>query len=57
MLRFDYAAAAIRSDGFRDDSQKGLLGSQVAGREPRSLVFGLPSTAALVRAAGPLKIS
>ena len=57
MLRFDYAAAAIRSDGFRDDSQEGLLGSQVAGREPRSLVFGLPSTAALVRAASPLKIS
>jgi len=47
MLEFD-PASAFRSDGLRSNPKKGLLGPEVAAREPWSLVFGLPPTAALV---------
>src|SRR6266436_3043412 len=38
----------LGSDGFGGASQEGLRGSEVEGRKSRSLVFGLPSAAALV---------
>ena len=48
VLQFDDAASAFRSDGIRGNPQEGLLGPALARRESRSLVLGLPSTAALV---------
>jgi hypothetical protein len=56
MLEFD-PASAFRSDGLRSNPEKGLLGPEVAAREPWSLVFGLPPTAALVSMAPSFKIS
>jgi hypothetical protein len=56
MLEFD-PASAFRSDGLRSNPEKGLLGPEVAAREPWSLVFGLPPTAALVSMAASFKIS
>ena len=41
-------ASPFRSDGFRRSRQKGLFRPEVAGRKSRPLVFGLPSTVALV---------
>lgn len=47
MLEFD-AASAFGSDCLGGDPQKGLLGPPLARREFGSLVFRLPSVAALV---------
>ena len=47
MLEFE-PGSPFRSYGFRGDPQEGLLGPEMAGREPRALVFGLPPTIALV---------
>src|SRR5262249_4853116 len=40
-----------RPDGFSGAPQEGLRGSEVEGRKPRLVVFGMPSAAALVTAA------
>jgi hypothetical protein len=56
MLEFD-PGSAFRSDGLRSNLKKRLLGPEVAAREPWSLVFGLPPTAALVSMVASFKIS
>jgi hypothetical protein len=49
--------SAFRSDGLRGNPEKGLLGPEMAAREPRSLVFGLPPAAALVSVVDSFRIS
>jgi hypothetical protein len=56
MLEFD-PRSAFRSDGLRRNLKKGLLGSEMAARESRSLVFGLSAIAALVSVTGSFRIS
>jgi hypothetical protein len=48
-----HAGSTLGSDGIRGAPQEGLRGSEVEGREPRTLVLGLPSTVALVTARPP----
>ena len=52
LFRHD-AGSTLGSDGIRGAPQEGLCGSEVEGRESRTLVLGLPSTVALVIARRP----
>jgi hypothetical protein len=55
MLELD-PRSAFRSDRLRSNLKKGLLGSEMAARKSRSLVFGMSPTAALVNAADSFRI-
>jgi hypothetical protein len=56
LLEFD-PASALRPDRLRSNLKKGLLGSEMAARESRPLVFGLSPIAALVSVANLFRIS
>jgi hypothetical protein len=56
LLEFD-TRSALRPDRLRSNLKKGLLGSEMAARESRALVFGLSPIAALVSAANSFRIS